>query len=130
MSNPAQELGKWGEKLAADFLIKLGYAIIARNVRTPYGEVDLIAQQPDKSNPDGMTIVFVEVKTRLSDQFGSPLDALTFHKCRQISKVALEYLIKNGGIDQPARFDVVAVRPGAAKEVELVRNAFDLCYGV
>ncbi len=118
-----QHLGKKGEKIARLFLEKQGYKIIAVNFRTKSGEIDLIAR-------DGETLVFVEVKTRLGNKFGSPLDALTFHKCRQISKVALEYLVKNGGIDQPARFDVVAVQPGTAIEAELVKNAFDLCYGV
>lgn len=123
MTFQRQHLGQKGEKIAHLFLKKQGYKIITVNFRTKSGEIDLIAR-------DGETLVFVEVKTRSSDQFGSPLDALTFHKCRQISKVALEYLVKNGGIDQPARFDVVAVRPGAAIEAELVKNAFDLCYGV
>ncbi len=121
MTYQRQHLGKKGEKIARLFLEKQGYKIIVVNFRTKSGEIDLIAK-------DGETLVFVEVKTRSSGQFGSPLDAMTFHKCRQISKVALEYLLKNGDVDQPARFDVVAVRPGAAKEVELVTNAFELCY--
>ncbi len=123
MTFQRQHLGKKGEKIARLFLEQQGYKILAVNFRTKSGEIDLIAR-------DNETLVFVEVKTRSSNKFGSPLDALTFHKCRQISKVALEYLMKNGGVDQPARFDVVAVRIGADREVELVKNAFDLCYGV
>lgn len=123
MTFQRQHLGQKGEKIARLFLEKQGYKIITGNYKTKSGEIDLIAM-------DGETLVFVEVKTRSSDQYGSPLEALTFHKCRQISKVALEYLLKNSDVNHAARFDVVAVRPGAANEVELVKNAFDLCYGV
>ena len=121
MTKRRQSLGKRGEEMARFHLEKLGYKIITTNFRTKSGEIDLIAK-------DGVTLVFVEVKTRSSEKFGSPLEALTLQKCRQISKVAMEYLLKNGGVDQPARFDVVAVRPGRSPEVELVANAFDF-YG-
>lgn len=109
MSNPAQELGKWGEKLAADFLIKLGYAIIARNVRTPYGEIDLIAQQPDESNPDGTTIVFVEVKTRRSQSYGFPEESITASKQEHLISAALHYLQEHPEFDQDWRIDVIAI---------------------
>ncbi len=109
MSNPAQELGKWGEKLAADFLVKQGYTIVARNVRTPYGEVDLIAQQPDKSNPDGMTIVFVEVKTRRTQSYGFPEESITTSKQEHLISAALHYLQEHPEFDQDWRIDVIAI---------------------
>lgn len=109
MSNPAQELGKWGEKLAADFLIKQGYAIIGRNVRTPYGEVDLVAQQPDESNPDGTTIVFVEVKTRRTQSYGFPEESITASKQEHLISAALHYLQEHPEFDQDWRIDVIAI---------------------
>jgi putative endonuclease len=109
LSNPAQELGKWGEKLAADFLIKLGYAIIARNVRTPYGEIDLIAQQPDESNLDGTTIVFVEVKTRSTQSYGFPEESITASKQEHLISAALHYLQGHPEFDQDWRIDVIAI---------------------
>ena len=121
MTAKRQSLGKKGEELARLHLQKQGYKIVTANYRTKNGEIDLIAR-------DGKTLVFVEVKTRSGAKFGSPFDAVNEKKCRQISKVALEYLTRHGGPDQPARFDVVAVRVGERAEVELLRNAFDFCY--
>ncbi len=121
MTRERLSLGSKGENIARHHLEKSGYKIIAANYRTKSGEIDLIAK-------DGRTLVFVEVKARSDEKFGSPFEALTPKKCRQISKVALEYLLQHGGTDQPARFDVVGIRPGTAKEVEVIKNAFDFCY--
>lgn len=114
-------LGRRGEDLARTHLEKAGYRVITTNFRTRCGEIDLIARE-------GETLVFIEVKTRSGSRFGSPFEAITERKRRQISKVALEYLSGHGGLEQPARFDVVAVRPGASRQVEVIKNAFDLCY--
>ena len=119
MSRHRQSIGKEGEEIARKYLEKRGYKIVTANYRTRHGEIDLIAR-------DGATLVFIEVKTRTQERFGSPLAALTARKCLNISRVALHYLITHGGTEQPARFDVVSVRPGEAAEVELVQNAFDL----
>lgn len=118
MTRHRQTLGREGEAIARKYLEKRGYEIVVANYRTRHGEIDLIAR-------DGATLVFIEVKTRTHEQFGSPFEALTPRKCLHIGKVALEYLLKHGGPEQAARFDVVSVRPGEATEVEHVRNAFD-----
>jgi putative endonuclease len=119
MSLQRQSIGKEGEEIARRYLEKHGYRIVTANYRTRHGEIDLIAR-------DGATLVFIEVKTRTQQRFGSPFDALTARKCMNMAKVALHYLINHGGIEQPARFDVVSVRPGEKAEVEIVQNAFDL----
>jgi len=106
---PAQELGRWGENLAADFLIKQGYTIIAKNVRTPYGELDLIAQQPVKSRPGESTIVFVEVKTRRSRTFGYPEESVTTSKQEHLISAALHYLQDNPDLESDWRVDVIAI---------------------
>ena len=109
MSNYSQELGKWGETLAADFLIKQGYSIIARNARTPYGELDLIAQQPEKTRSDEITIVFVEVKTRRSQSYGFPEESVTASKQEHLISAALHYLQEHPELDQDWRIDVIAI---------------------
>jgi putative endonuclease len=119
MSLQRQSIGKEGEEIARRYLEKRGYRIVTANYRTRHGEIDLIAR-------DGPTLVFIEVKTRTQQKFGSPFDALTARKCMSMAKVALHYLINHGGTEQPARFDVVSVRPGEKAEVEIVQNAFDI----
>ena len=94
-----------------------------RNFRAERGEIDIIAREGDY-------VVFVEVKTRSGQSYGSPFDAVTPRKQRQISKVAAEYLVKNGAVDSPARFDVVAVTlEKSIPKFELLQNAFEFCYG-
>ncbi len=95
-----------------------------RNYRTKLGEIDIIAEEKG-------TLVFVEVKTRRGHQCGHPFEAVTPAKCRQISRVALEYLAETGREGQSARFDVVAISFSgeAVPVIELVKNAFDLSYG-
>ena len=112
-------LGKQGEDLACRELRRRGYAILARGYRTRYGEIDIIAR-------DGDTLVFVEVKTRSSDQFGTPLEAVTRAKQQRIIAMAQSYLVRRQGREVACRFDVVCVRlgEGARPDVALVRNAF------
>ena len=117
-------VGQQGETLACQYLASQGYRIIVRNYRTKLGEIDIVAEERG-------TLVFVEVKTRRGHQCGHPFEAVTPAKCRQISKVALQYLAQTGREGQAARFDVVAISFSgeAAPVVELARNAFDLSYG-
>jgi putative endonuclease len=118
-----QALGAAGEELAALFLQRQNYRIMARNFRCKGGEVDIIAR-------DGRTLVFVEVKSRRSLAYGVPQLAVTPFKQRQISKAALTWLAKHNLHDAPARFDVIAVLFGAAgsSQIEHIPNAFDLAY--
>ena len=122
-----KELGEKGEDIAVRYLKKRGYRIVERNYRVRLGEIDIIAEQ-------GADLVFVEVKTRSDTSFGSPFESVTMQKQKQLSKVALEYLSRNGCQDRPARFDVVGIKfdcgvRGETASIELLQNAFDLCYG-
>lgn len=110
-------LGQRGERLAARYLKRLGYRILKRNYRSPSGEVDIIAM-------DGGTMVFVEVKTRSSDTFGSPAEAVGYHKRKRVCAAAMLYL--SGLPQQPsARFDVIGIRlRGWRSEVEHIKDAF------
>ncbi len=96
-------LGQWGEALAADYLKQLGYAILERNVRTPYGEIDLIAQ-------DSGELVFVEVKTRASSSLGPPEIAITSRKQEHILSAAQAYLQSHPHLEGNWRVDVIAIQ--------------------
>lgn len=120
MTLERQELGKLGEKLAIDALQSLGYAILARRYRTPCGEIDIVAN-------DGGTLVFVEVKARQDEEFGTAAEAVTFWKQRRLARMAREYLVREQIVDQPCRFDVVAIMfDGSEPRLELFQNAFDV----
>jgi len=106
LSQSRQELGRWGEAHAANYLQQQGYTVIARNVRTPYGEIDLIVQQVS----EGETIaVFVEVKTRTSKTFGYPEEAITPRKRLNLVSAAQHYLQKHPDLDKNWRIDVIAI---------------------
>ncbi len=117
--------GEQGEKLAASHLRKQGYRILARRYRPRgrRGDIDLVAREKD-------VLVFVEVKTRGSEEFGRPLDAVREDKRRHLRRAALEYLRRLGNPNLCFRFDVVEVvldEGGRnASEIRLVRNVFDL----
>lgn len=120
-SNP--DLGQQGEEVAVSYLKAHGYKILERNFRCRSGEVDIIAEEKGD-------LVFVEVKSRSSKQYGNPAEAVTARKQVQISKAALHYLgDRHRG--RAARFDVVAVQfsGGRVAAVEIIRDAFDLAYG-
>lgn len=120
MPNNPHAFGQQAEALAARFLKKQGYKIIARNHRTRSGEIDIIARE-------GETLVFVEVKARTSDRFGSAKAAVTPQKQRQVAKVALGYLKMTDQSYAKARFDVVTVtRRAKDHDIHLIRNAFGL----
>lgn len=115
--DPRHAFGRLGEDAAAEFLRRRGFTILARNVRTAFGEIDLVAED------DGV-VVFVEVKARRST---SGLEAVDARKQRRLARLALAFLASAGWLDRPARFDVVAVaRDGACTHVA---NAFDCAPG-
>lgn len=113
-------LGAYGEEAALGFLKQKGYRVLSRNYKSRFGEIDIIAQDKD-------TICFVEVKTRSSDKFGLPQEALSGFKQRQIAKAALNFLKENKLLDKKARFDVVSVIcQGDSPKIDLVCDAFEL----
>jgi putative endonuclease len=117
--DPRQALGISGENLACAELQRRGYAILERRYRTRFGEIDIIAR-------DGATIVFVEVKARLTDDFGGAAAAVTRWKQRRIAQMAVDYLARRSLHDCPCRFDVVAIDiETAGPRVTVYPNAFD-----
>lgn len=116
------QTGKRGEDIAVDYLTRAGYRVIDRNYRCPFGEIDIVAKDKD-------TVVFVEVRSRKSEEFGDPQLSVGLDKQRRLSRIALNYIEEKGLHHCNARFDVVAVKmlPGN-EEVELIQNAFDLVF--
>ncbi len=93
--------GQCGEDAAVKHLKNKGYKIVERNYRNKIGEIDIIAK--DREN-----LVFVEVKTRSSDKFGTPAEAVTYYKKQKIVNCAKVYLIKNPTALN-IRFDIIEV---------------------
>jgi putative endonuclease len=115
-----QDLGRQGEELAVRYLERRGYAILARNYRTPLGELDLIAR-------DRRHLLFIEVKTRRSAAFGVPAEAVGIRKQRQILRAAQWYLATARHPDLQPRFDVIAIIAGAGEPtVTHIPDAFGI----
>ena len=119
METASQTLGAIGEELAYHFLSRKGYKILLKNYECALGEIDLIAKEKG-------ALVFVEVKTRRSEAFGSPLDSITHQKRHQIVKTARYYLKRYGIKDVACRFDAVSILilPDQAPIIEVIQDAF------
>lgn len=116
-------LGDRGERVAAKFLKRKGYRILARQSRSRIGEIDLIAQ-------DGEVIVFVEVKTRSSANAGHPAEAITFTKRKQLTRAALAWLKRRRLFEHHSRFDVIAITwEDREPVIEHFQNAFEAVGG-
>lgn len=107
-------LGRKGERLVAEYLKKQGYKIVKTNYRTPFGEADIIAL-------DGDEVAFIEVKTRSSDTFGLPAEAVVKKKQQTYLKIAKFYW-RITGAEPNARFDVAEVYDDG--RIEYIKNAF------
>ena len=117
-SGARRELGRRGEDLAAKRLQAEGYRILARNYRCVAGEVDLVAE-------DGDWLVFVEVRTRHGDRWGTPEESVTKAKQARLIQVAENYVAEQEAWDMAWRIDVVAVdldSRGHVRRLEVLRN--------
>ncbi|HHC78573.1 MAG TPA: endonuclease [Flavobacteriia bacterium] len=111
------ELGKKGEQLAIDFLIKKGYTIRDTNWRYQKAEVDIIAEKED-------TLAVVEVKTRSTKDFGNPQDFVNKKKIKLLVEAIDEYVISKD-LDVEVRFDIIAiVKENDAFAIEHLEDAF------
>lgn len=115
-----QELGKLGEDMAADYLAKNGYHILARNWRYRHLELDIICAFEE-------AIIFIEVKTRSGSGFGGAALAVTPQKQRKLIMAALAWLQCTHKWNMPCRFDVVCLTGSISSPcLEHFRNAFDI----
>ena len=121
----AVSIGNLGEEAAVKALKKRGYKIAERNYRTKMGEIDIIAK-------DGEYTVFVEVRLRKSNDFGTPADTIDERKQQKIIKTAQYYAVENKIYDTPMRFDAVLINAKVQKgklvdtNIEIIKNAFTL----
>ncbi len=106
------ETGFSGEKVAADFLKKQGYKILKTNFRSKFGEIDIIAQDKD-------TVVYIEVKTRSSNQFGLPEEAVGFRKLEHLQKTAAFFRSLNPNLPEGERVDVVAIETSNGRVAQI-----------
>ena len=120
LRDPRHRFGQTSEVMAEEFLLAKGYRILARNVRTRLGELDIVAE-------DKGVLVFIEVKGRITEAFGGALLAVNRRKQAKLVKLASQYLAQRHWSDRPCRFDVVLVQgpPSAGGRIEHVQNAFD-----
>jgi putative endonuclease len=112
-----QTLGAWGEKQARKHLKRNGYRILARNLRTRLGEIDIVAEAPDRR-----TVVVVEVKTILADEVASayrPERKVNRQKRRKLTRLADQLIRKYRLQDRPVRFDVIAIERRSDGSFEL-----------
>jgi putative endonuclease len=108
------EIGAMGEQLAVDHLKSLGLRVLTRNWRCRYGELDVIA-----ADDTTRIVVFVEVKTRTSDQFGGVAQAVTPDKVRRLRRLAGLWLAAQDGSWAEVRIDVIGVRIGRQQTPEI-----------
>jgi putative endonuclease len=113
--------GMLGEKLAADFLTRQGYAIIETNFRCKEGEVDIIAKE-------GEFLVFVEVRAKHNSNFGTPEESITPRKKEHLRNVAAHYLETHDNLPAEWRIDFVAVELNdkeSPTRIEVIKNAVE-----
>lgn len=96
------DLGRRGEDLAADLYRRAGYSIVERNYRAPEGEVDLVIRR-------GGAVVFCEVKTRATDRWGVPAEAVAAAKQARLRRLAARWLTERQPGPVEVRFDVVSI---------------------
>ena len=119
--NNRTSLGNRGEELARRFLLGRGFTILETNYRQRWGEVDVVARL-------GPEVVFVEVRTRSGDAFGSPEESVTEGKARRLAATAQTFLQERGMEEAPWRIDLVAVRVDSRGNARIshVENAVEL----
>lgn len=121
MNKNTSDLGRHSEELAVSFLEQHQYKILDKNFRSKFGEIDIIAQ-------DREYLCFVEVRAKLTPEYGHPLESITETKRKRIIKTAQIYLYEKQKKDCFCRFDVVSVVPEGDNKfaLEIIKNAFEM----
>ncbi|NLY77383.1 MAG: YraN family protein [Tissierellia bacterium] len=109
--------GILGERIAQEYLISNGYKIRERNYRTKIGEIDIVAEKLD-------TLVFIEVKTRTSTNYGFPYEAVDIRKQNKIVKSSLVYMKENGIRNCQVRYDIIEVFLFDPPKINHIENVF------
>ena len=116
MQNSKQLLGATGEEIAVDYLVSQGYVVFDRNWRSKSGEIDIIASEKFNSQDE---LIFIEVKTRSSRDYGDPIEAISATKYLRMYRLALEWLIENSASREAWRLDVISIVISRAQEIEI-----------
>lgn len=120
MSAARQRFGELGERIAARWLRRQGWQIVAHRFRNGRRDLDLVAER-------GGVVAFVEVKARRGEEFGDPVEAVTWRKQRELTRSAQVWIDRHGAPGQAYRFDVIGVLVAAERvRVRHVENAFFL----
>ena len=119
--DPRKRFGQEGESAAERYLRHKGYRIVARNLRSRVGELDLVAE-------DGQVLVFVEVKARRTDEFGGAIYAVHQRKQEKVIRLAAQYLARHHINDRLCRFDVILLqgKDTVGSQIEHIQNAFEV----
>ena len=115
----SRDIGALGEKIAAEHLTGLGYKIRERNFRSREGEIDIIAEKDD-------FLVFIEVRTRTSNSYGTPEESVTTQKKERLIALAEAYIEDRDDLPSSWRIDIVAIELGPKRKVarlEIIENA-------
>lgn len=102
MTSGKRSLGQWGEEIGSNYLKDKGYAILGRNLRTPHGEIDILAEKDN-------ALIFVEVKTRSSNRFGFPEFAVNPRKQAHMLSAAESYFQQHPDCPETWQFDILAI---------------------
>jgi putative endonuclease len=121
MSLHNKTAGQIGEGKAAQFLERKGYHLLTRNFRARNGEIDLIFLTPDKKE-----VVFVEVKTRLTTEFGNPLEAITYYKMKALMRTAQLYVAIHKNLPEALRIDAISIVLDEFYEINSLDNIISI----
>lgn len=116
----AFERGRRAEREAALYLRRRGYRILAQNLRTPFGEIDLVAEKDE-------VIAVTEVKARSSEEYGTPIEALRPRQRQRLRRAGEWLIVRKGWQDKTVRFDLIAVdldEQGNVVRLEHIPDAF------
>jgi putative endonuclease len=120
MVRTKRDLGNWGEERAADFLRHHGFFVREKNVRTAYGEIDIVAMKDEM-------LIFVEVKTRQSNTLGPPEVSISEQKKERLIESAQSYVQDHPELGKDWQIDVISIRqyPGGSVEITHFENAIE-----
>ena len=120
MAKTRKNLGNWGENKAEEYLIKKNFMILARNFRTAFGEIDIIAEKNGRTT-------FVEVKTRTNNRFGNPEDSVNKPKKTKLIESAMAYMQEHPELGDSWQIDVIAIYKETSVKFEVLHfpNAMD-----
>jgi len=112
-------LGRRGESLAWDYLVKHGYKILDKNYRCSIGEIDVVAEK-------GKRVAIIEIRTRSTNRFGHPEESVNIHKQRRLTRLAQWYLKDKKKMNASVSFNVLAIilNGSEVQKINLIEDAF------